>query len=242
MWLQQTPELEGWEDRTERVDSLLVSDVEYEVSCYNDQLGIHHQLLTVMHQSAIWKMGIQKMSPDEITRILDETCLDSRKLKELYHVYRDRPASCHYGALDLINDARFALPSYEISEQWRKRAGKVYQCIIDEANPWQASSRAHHAVDLILLFGGVDISFNAGAERAARRLRESWLSFVSGGSPWESSTVYAFGPHGRCGEIDDEEYALRRRVKCFEYLKSLGAMKCREISGKLAVGRVSLLN
>jgi hypothetical protein len=32
MWLQQDPELEGWEGRMEQADSLLVSDVEYEVS------------------------------------------------------------------------------------------------------------------------------------------------------------------------------------------------------------------
>lgn len=32
MWLQQDSDLEGWEDRTEQVDALLVSDVEYEVS------------------------------------------------------------------------------------------------------------------------------------------------------------------------------------------------------------------
>lgn len=32
MWLQQDHDLDGWEERTEAVDSLLISDVEYEVS------------------------------------------------------------------------------------------------------------------------------------------------------------------------------------------------------------------
>ncbi|KAH8171318.1 carboxylesterase family protein [Sarocladium implicatum] len=222
MFLQQTPELEGWETRSEQVDSLLVSDVEYE--------------------SAIWRGGIQKMTTADIISVVDDCCTDPSKLKDLYHIHPDRQTSCHYGALDLINDTRFALPALEISERWRKDGRNVYQCIIDEANPWQASSRAHHAVDLILLFGGIDTSFNAGAERTGRELRKAWLDFVYGESPWRSSAICAFGPRGRCGEIDEEEYGLRRRVHCFEYLRALGAHKCREISGKLAAGRVSLLN
>lgn len=32
MWIQQDPELDGWEERSEGAEALLISDVEYEVS------------------------------------------------------------------------------------------------------------------------------------------------------------------------------------------------------------------
>lgn len=180
------------------------------------------------------------MKPEEIVSILDDS---SSKLKELYHIYPDRLVSCYNGTLDFINDARFAFPAHTISERWRKAAhGEVYQCVIDEANPWQASSRAHHAVDLLLLFGGVDLSFNPAAEKTGSKLRESWITFIHGGSPWASSSIWGFGPLGRCGEVDEDEYKVRRRVHCFEHLGLLGSDKCRQLSGKLAAGRVSLLN
>lgn len=183
------------------------------------------------------------MHPEDIVNALDDCCGRSSKLKQLYHIYPERPASCYNGALDIINDARFALPALEISERWRKTGhGKIYQCVIDEANPWQASSRAHHAVDLILLFGGIDLTFNTAADNVGKRLRESWLAFVHGESPWDSSPIWGFGPLGRCGEVDASEYAARRRTKCFEYLRTLGTEQCRQVSGRLAAGRVSLLN
>ena len=183
------------------------------------------------------------MSPEEITSIFDDSGEPGSKLKHLYHIYPERPASCYHGALDLINDARFALPAFDISERWRKISpGKIFQCLIDEANPWQASSRAHHAVDLLFLFGGVDLGFNPAADRVGSRLRDTWLTFINGGDPWPSSEVWGFGPLGRCGEVDEAEYRARRRVHCFHHLRSLGTLTCRQISGKLAAGRVSLLN
>jgi hypothetical protein len=31
MWLQEGPDLNGWENRTENIDGIMISDVEYEV-------------------------------------------------------------------------------------------------------------------------------------------------------------------------------------------------------------------
>jgi carboxylesterase type B len=223
----------------------LISDVEYEVSGTLHLSSKSASLLLILpsNKSAIWKSGIENMKAEDIASIIDECCGKSSKLQELYHIYPDRPASCYYGALDLINDARFAFPAFDISEKWRKASpGNVHQCIVDEPNPWQASSRAHHAVDLIFLFGGIDLTFNPAAERAASKLRESWLTFVHGEDPWVSDVRYSFGPFGRCGEVGEAEYRTRRRVQCFEHLRSLGIEKCRQVSGRLAAGRVSLLN
>ncbi|KAH6985176.1 Alpha/Beta hydrolase protein [Ilyonectria destructans] len=223
MWLQQEPDLERWEEKVVEVEALMISDTEYE--------------------SAIWRNGIEEMSPADIINIIRECCGSSSKLEELYHIHPDRPQSCRHGVLDIINDARFALPALEMTERWRKTDGKkIYQYIVDEANPWQASSRAHHAVDLIFLFGGIDLSFTPGAEAIGRKMREAWLTFIHGGSPWTQTSIQAFGPLGRCEEIDTTEYRVRRRMGCFEYLRTLRATKYREVSGRLGTGRVSLLN
>lgn len=181
------------------------------------------------------------MDVDEITSVI-QSDPDYSELAKHYNIYPERPTSCKYGVLDFINDARFALPAFEISNRWRSRGQDMFQYIIDEPNPWQASSRAHHAVDLLFLFGGVDLSFNRNATEVATGLREAWIDFIHGGKPSLTSSIRAFGPHGRCEDLDLEGYARRRRVKCFEFLQKLGATKYRALSGKLGAGRLSLLN
>ncbi|KAI8667590.1 Carboxylic ester hydrolase [Fusarium sp. Ph1] len=222
MWLQEEPDLNGWENRTENVDGIMISDVEYE--------------------SAIWRSGVDLLKPGEILEIIRACHQGSSKLEELYHIYPERPTASRLGVLDLINDTRFALPALEISNTWRKNNKRIYQYIIDEANPWQASSRAHHAVDLIFLFGGIDLSFNPGADRVGKEMRQGWLTFMYGGSPWSESSIQAFGPYGAVEELDMARYRARRRVHCFDYLRTMGAAQCRLLSGRLGAGRVSLLN
>lgn len=181
------------------------------------------------------------MSVNEIVEIIrsDE---DYSELTKMYNIYPERPTSCKYGVLDFINDAMFALPAFEISEKWRSMHKDIFQYIVDEPNPWQSSSRAHHAVDLILLFGGVDISFNRSAMEVATKLRDTWIDFSHGRKPWFSSSVRAFGPHGACEDLDLDRYSRRRRLKCFEFLRKLGRQKYTSLSGRLAAGRISLLN
>ncbi|KAJ9134335.1 Carboxylic ester hydrolase [Pleurostoma richardsiae] len=223
MWLQQEPGLDEWDIRTERVDALMVSDVEYE--------------------SIIWRNGVEGMATEQIISTIRNGKDEPTEIEKLYHIYPGRPTSSRNGVLDFMNDTRFALPALEICERWRQ-AGRqdIFQYIVDEPNPWQVSSRAHHAVDLILLFGGIDLSFNPGAAKVGSKMRETWAEFVRGGRPWESSMVQAFGPHGRCEELTLQEYAGRRRAGHFEHLKELGASQCRALSGSLGMGRLSLLN
>lgn len=181
------------------------------------------------------------MDVDEITSIIGSDP-EYLELAKLYNIYPERPTSSKNGVLDFINDARFALPAFEISNRWRSRRQDVFQYIVDEPNPWQASSRAHHAVDLLFLFGGVDLSFNRNATEVATGLRGAWIDFVHGGKPWPTASIRALGPHGRCEDLNLEGYARRRRVKCFELLQKLGARKYRALSGSLGAGRLSLLN
>ncbi|KAF4469114.1 carotenoid oxygenase [Fusarium albosuccineum] len=191
MWIQQEADLDGWEDRSEQVDALMVSDVEYE--------------------SAIWRNGVEQKAPEEIMEVVSTFYPDSwQKLAELYNIHRDRPVSSKLGALDIINDTRFAFPAFDISERWRKEDNnRIYQYIVDEANPWQASSRAHHAVDLIFLFGGVDLSFKPGAERVGGHMREAWMIFMTRLSHY---TIMAGHPFATSFEADTG-YVDGKRVK-----------------------------
>ena len=106
----------------------------------------------------------------------------------------------------------------------------------------QASSRAHHAVDLVLLFGGLDLSFNPAAEKVGKEMRKRWISFVNGEAPWSSEKSFAFGPFGEYNEINANEFAARRRVKHLDLLEKMDIANINAVFGALAAGRISLLN
>ncbi|CCF43393.1 lipase catalyse the reaction [Colletotrichum higginsianum] len=78
-------------------------------------------------------------------------------LKRHYNIHPDRPSSCKIGALDFINDYKFLLPAEEIARLSRATGRPTYRYLVDEPNPWQPSNGAHHAVDLLFLFGGVGV-------------------------------------------------------------------------------------
>lgn len=170
--------------------------------------------------------------------------IHSEELKRLYHIYPDRPSSCKTGALDFINDLRFVLPIHRLEDLWKDVGKLVYRCMIDEANPWQPSSGAHHAVDLVVLFEGIDLSFAPAAERTGQAMREAWIKFVSTEEPWPnaSTTSYAFGPHGSCKELEDWEVQSRRRVTQTNKLASMDTALLTKAFITLAAGKVSLLN
>ncbi|TVY85850.1 Lipase [Lachnellula willkommii] len=220
MWLQLTEELSGWETRISHIDQLLIGDVEYE--------------------SIIWRNGIETMTTAEIVACFDSAGDQALQLKSLYNIDADRPTSCKFGALDFINDTRFTLPVILIRDAYRKAGKSVYHYTFDQANPWQASSRAHHAVDLLMLFGNLNL--NAAAAAVRQEVQDKWLSFCNGQAPWSEDGVYAFGPYGRCNLITPEEYESRRRVRPCAFLKQIGSGQYNPIFGKLAAGRISLLN
>jgi len=184
------------------------------------------------------------MDVHEIVSAFDAGGEHSEELKKLYHICPERPSSCKTGALDFINDLRFALPIQRLEELWKEEEKPVYRCLIDEANPWQPSSGAHHAVDLLLLFEGLDLSFAPAATRTGQAMREAWIKFVNMEEPWTnaSTTSYAFGPHGSCKELEDWEVQSRRRVTQTSKLASMDTTLLAKAFITLAAGKVSLLN
>jgi hypothetical protein len=184
------------------------------------------------------------MSPELIIQCFNNTAdpLHGLALRRMYGIDLSRPTACKLGVLDFINDVRFAMPVDAIASRWRQSGRSVFQYVIDQANPWQASSRAHHAVDLILLFGAYDLSFNPPAEAVGREIRRRWITFINGQAPWPTGRRFSFGPYGESTEIDNNQYAARRRVGHFKLLREIGQDHVSQVFAKLAAGRLSLNN
>lgn len=91
-----------------------------------------------------------------------------------------------------------------------------------------------------MLFGKLDLKADAVTVR--QEVQDKWQSFCNGRAPWSENGTYAFGPYGRCNLISPEEYERRRRVRPCAFLEQIGPGQYNPICGKLATGRISLLN
>ncbi|KAL2809420.1 Alpha/Beta hydrolase protein [Aspergillus granulosus] len=222
MWIQEDEELQGWETRLEQVDEMMIGDCEYE--------------------SVIWRNGIETFDGPTISAAFEQDKTWGTKLRKLYHVVPDRPTACKLGALDLVNDARYTLPVELLADKLEAAGKPVFKYVVDQPNPWQASSRAHHAVDLLFLFGSVDLSFNPAAEAVGRKMRDNWSAFIAGGKPWGSGGRFAYGPVGECKEISEGDFGARRRVEHLKVLKEAGIGVYLPIVFALTAGKISLLN
>jgi carboxylesterase type B len=222
LWIQLEEDLVGWQQRVNKVEELLIGDVEYE--------------------SVIWRNGLENASAEEIVAAFDTDSTFSPQLKHLYGISPTRATAARHGALDFINDVFFALPTEDIARTRRSAGKTTYQYLIDQVNPWQSSSRAHHAVDLLFLFGAYDLSFNPAAEIVKNQIQDRWIDFVNGGKPWDGGKRFAFGPYGGVGEVEDSEFAARRRQRHFEVLREMDRATLHTMFAKLAAGRISLLN
>lgn len=207
-------------------------------------------ILRKSFQTNIWRRGIEDFSAEEITAIFDEEGgnIWGPRLRKLYHVLPSRPTAARLGAQDFVTDARFVLPIEEITEKALSQGTTVYRYLVDEKNPYQPSSRAHHAVDLLFLFGSVDLSHNPGAEAVGQEMRTRWIQFIRGEQPWTplresgGGKRFAFGPYGESREIDETQFSRRRRVHHARVLREAGIKVYGGIMTKLTAGRISFEN
>ncbi|KAG2420509.1 hypothetical protein HFD88_000121 [Aspergillus terreus] len=222
MWIQEEEELEGWSTKPEQVEELMIGDTEYE--------------------SVIWRNGIETFDGPTIAAAFDQDKQWGTKLRKMYQVVADRPTACKLGALDLVNDVRYTLPVEVLSEKLQAANKQVYKYVVDQPNPWQSSSRAHHAVDLLFLFGGIDLGFNPAAETVGQEMRNRWVQFVNGKAPWSRERRFAYGPVGDCKEISEAQFAGRRRTEHLKALREAGPGVYMPIVFALTAGKISLLN
>lgn len=167
------------------------------------------------------------------------------ELKKMYHIYLDRPSSCQNGALDFINDYKFVLPINRLEKLWNDSQKPVFRYLVDEVNPWQSSSGAHHALDLVLLFGGFDQEFPDSTKFTGQAMRKAWIQFINLEQPWTTSasdSYYSFGPHGVSQSIDKSGLGARRRMTQTEMLGRMDSVLLDKVFAGLAAGKVSLLN
>jgi hypothetical protein len=193
-------------------------------------------------QSVIWRNGIETFDGPTIAAAFEQNQTYGPTLRKMYNVVPDRPTACKLGALDLVNDARYTLPVELISDKMAAAGKRVFKYVVDQVNPWQASARSHHAVDLLFLFGGIDLSFNPSADAVGKDMRRRWIAFVNGRSPWNPEKRFAFGPVGECREISEAGFAARRRVAHLQALREAGIGVYLPIVFALTAGKISLLN
>jgi hypothetical protein len=205
-------------------------------------LLVHAHELTYDIQAAFLRNGVEAMTAQSICERFNLLGDEGAALKALYGIYRDRPTSCKTGALDLLHDVRFGIATEDIAEQWRGQERRVFRYLVDEPNPWQPSSRAHHAVDLPLLFGGFDLGFNPGACRVSSEMARRWIAFIAGRDPWDAGFYFAFGPLGCSVGVDEEGFAARRRKRHCDAIRALGVERVDQVWMALAKGNISLDN
>jgi hypothetical protein len=205
-------------------------------------LSVYAQMLTCDVQSAFLRNGVEAMTAQSICDRFDLLGGEGAALKALYGIYLDRPTSCRSSALDLLNDVRFTIATEDIVKQWRSEERRVFRYLVDEANPWQPSARAHHTVDLPLLFGSFDLRFNPGASRVSSEMSTRWIQFIAGQEPWDARKYFAFGPLGNSMEVDEDGFAARRRKRHCDAIRKLGVKKVDEVWMALAKGNISLNN
>ncbi|KAI1023918.1 hypothetical protein LB504_005116 [Fusarium proliferatum] len=230
----------AWQTKTGSAERVLLSDVTKEVS-WLMTLGV---AVLMSEKGAIYQAGVWATDPSDIAKAFDASEQYGDELKKLYHIYPDRPSSCKTGALDFINDYKYLLPVQLLERSFKDANKPAFRCLIDEANPWQPSSGAHHAVDLVLLFGGFHLGFAPSAERVGQAMREAWIKFVSGEQPWAEATekYYGFGPHGGLKALEAWEVRSRRRIGLAEKLSEMESSLLDKTTRGLAAGKVSLLN
>ncbi|PNS18999.1 hypothetical protein CAC42_6094 [Sphaceloma murrayae] len=222
VFLQEEEGLKNWQRKTGRVEELVVGDCEYE--------------------GVLWRNGVEGLSAEEIDAAFSKGGASAEKLKKLYHINKERASSCKHGALDFINDVLWAMPTWTLAKQFRDEGKMVYTYLFDQPNPWQASARAHHAVDLVYLFEGFDISSNPAGQALAKDMRQRYINWVNDSKPWAADKTCVFGPHGKVTEAGQDEVRSRRRMREIDELRSMPFAEALGVLPGLIAGRISLHN
>ncbi|KAG4431206.1 hypothetical protein IFR05_013313 [Cadophora sp. M221] len=158
---------------------------------------------------------------------------------ELYQIDFSSMEAARPRVSAFINDLKFAFGSDEIFRMERELGKrKCFRYVVDQVNPWNHSAGAHHAIDLAFLFGGpFNYSHDESAKIVGTSMRESWITFINGGDPWEQDTVYGFGPKGNCRAIKPEVLSQRRRTHCINSLREIGWSRCQPLITRLMGAR-----
>jgi hypothetical protein len=209
----------GISDNSEVTD-IMVGDCKYESRGY---------------ERNIISLGIEKLRALFHSRYPDT----GAEIVKAYDIDLGSMDTARHGISAFLNDIKFAFGTdeiYRLEHNARKR--RCFRYVMDQPNPWDESAGAHHALDLLFLFGGpFDYSSDQAAMRVSGDMREKWVAFVYGEAPWDEKLVYAWGPDGRYGPVPDEQLKERRRVGCFEAVRRIGWERLQPLVTRLVEAR-----
>ncbi|KAL7269070.1 hypothetical protein RUND412_008282 [Rhizina undulata] len=197
-------------------------------------------------ESIIFNKTYQALSAPEIVALFNtpNTTPISQRLLETYNITPTDDIRARHGALNFISDAKFGFHNGVIASGFRAKGKRAFQYIIDQKNPWEPNgARAHHTVDILLLFGGfelteIDPDARREFEKVGDNMRQKWIEFANGIDPWDAGKVYGFGPNGECGEVSKEEFARRRRVLSgYKVIEQMESGTFSSIVGNLTMGK-----
>jgi carboxylesterase type B len=140
----------------------------------------------------------------------------------LYNITADSlPEQVKEGLLMLCEDLMFKYPSHECEKMFSRAGITMYRYVFDQANPFGGPFKgdANHALDLIYLYGNSITFSGVENEEQERIISKNFqlrvLEFLYHENPWKPHSTFAFGPHGKFGEIEQHEMASRRRIHHF---------------------------
>jgi carboxylesterase type B len=144
----------------------------------------------------------------------------------------------HDGVLKFVGDAKFHYHTERYYRDFLAANPNVYRYIFDAPNPFAPEVGAHHAVDVLYLFGCTPMSLPQ--ESLGEEMRKTWSRFVAGVGPWDKGTnekVLLFVEEG-CRLVDGEEVAKRRNVEQWKVLEKLGWDAVAPVVGEIVRGRI----
>jgi carboxylesterase type B len=144
----------------------------------------------------------------------------------------------HEGVLKFTGDAKFHYHTERYYRDFLSANPKVYRYIFDAPNPFVPETGAHHAVDVLYLFGCTPMS--PAQEALGEEMRKIWSRFVAGVDPWDKGAcekVLLLAAEG-CRIVDAEEVGKRRNVEQWEVLDRLGWEAVAPVVGEVVRGRI----
>ncbi|BCS30690.1 uncharacterized protein APUU_80993S [Aspergillus puulaauensis] len=225
-----------WLNQEDRIFSQGAEDAVWPIT---DTVGLESIVVgDCQWESRGFEAGIAALGLNRLEEIFSQYTPIGAAVAQLYNIDFQSMESTKPRIGAFINDLKFAFASDALSLMENKAGRRrCYRYIVDQPNPWNPSAGAHHAVDLLLLFGGYDYTNDEGAVQVSQDMRKRWIHFMYGDEPWGGNDVYAFGPAGKSGAIGKEELARRRRVQCFDGLRKIGWANCQALATRLMSAR-----
>ncbi|KAH7010706.1 putative acetylcholinesterase [Macrophomina phaseolina] len=152
------------------------------------------------------------------------------EILKLYEIFPElSPDMLRSRVAYMAADAAFRLPNYITSKTNKRLAdqNRLFLYHFDQPSrikesAWQGL--AHHALDMIYLFGNLDECLSNEERSMARDFARAWIEFVHGDAPWDSRELHwmIWGPDSKYTLKSVDEDEATRHYKRFEAMLNVG--------------------